>query len=81
MVGAQGLETLDPLIKSPSRAVVLKELFSQSLAKRRVRGQHLAVDFPNGIAPARVQRRIQMDNLMGRSRLPVLVRTCLRTYR
>jgi hypothetical protein len=54
---------------------------SQSLAKRRVRGQHLAVDFPNGIAPAQVQRRIQMDNLMGRSRPPVLVRTCLRAYR
>jgi hypothetical protein len=58
---------LDPLIKSPSRAVVLKELFSQSFTKRRVKGQHLAVDFPNGIAPAQVQRRIQMDNLMSKA--------------
>ena len=53
---------MDPLIKSPSRAVVLKELFSQSLAKRRVKDQRLAFDFPNGTAPAQVQRRIQIDN-------------------
>jgi hypothetical protein len=42
---------LDPLIKSPQRAAVLKELFSQRVAKRCVKGQRLAVDFPNVIAP------------------------------
>jgi hypothetical protein len=58
--GRTRTRTLDPLIKSLSRAVVLKELFSQSVAKRRVKGQHLAVDFPNGMRPHRrngVQRR------------------------
>jgi hypothetical protein len=64
--GCTRTRTLDPLIKSPSRAVVLKELFSQRVAKRRVKGQYLAVDFPNGIAPPQVQRRIQIDNLVRR---------------
>ena len=41
---------MDPLIKSPSRAVVLKVLFSQIVAKRRLKGQYLAVYFPNGTA-------------------------------
>jgi hypothetical protein len=59
--GRTRTRTLDPLIKSPSRAVILKELFSQRVAKRRLKDQYLAVYFPNGTAPAQVQRRTVMS--------------------
>jgi hypothetical protein len=64
---------LDPLIKSPPRAVVLKVLFSQRVAKRRVKGQYLAVDFPNGVAPA-----TYCETAGKRSHffLAILMRTC-----
>jgi hypothetical protein len=61
--GRTRTRTLDPLIKSPSRAVVLEELFSQRVAKWRLKGQYLAAYFPNGTAPAQVQRTYVSDNL------------------
>jgi hypothetical protein len=69
---------LEPPIKSPSRVVVLKVLFAQKVAKRRLKGQYLAVYFTNATAPARVQRRMRIDNLMRHSRLPVPLRSIAR---
>jgi hypothetical protein len=56
--GRTRTRTLDPLIKSPSRAVVLKELFSQRVAKRCVKRQYLGFGFPNGMRPHRCRNGV-----------------------
>src|SRR6516225_4117341 len=75
--GRTRTRTLDPLIKSPSRAVILKELFSQRVAKRRLKGQYLAVYFPNGTALAQVQRRQSHEALKAASAATIYRETAI----
>src|SRR5262249_58527240 len=51
------------LLAVPS-GVVLKVLFPQTVAKRRAKGQYLAVNFPNGIAPAQAYRNLTIHEVL-----------------